>query len=286
MTVMSTPILGTVTPGREHYCPILAEQLHRMWPGHPPLYYALPAGRTAPYENIIPTDAVTWSTVLLRGLEHLRDRLNATHVFMLLEDHVPLWPCDGEFLAEMIDLAVAEDLPCVFFVKYRWPWHDTSHRLDSQGRVTGWRQIDVVTLRGHRLARVPADYFRYNQCQPAIWKLDYYVDLVREAVSLGIETPWQFEAYSRPNQPQHYVSEYRWPSRMSGFRREGRIYLRALYPMKMPEGRELLEELLKEAFPRLSPACRRLVGEAFLFWGRLRGGASEFERRHARAVRR
>lgn len=271
MKFASIPILGTVTPGREHYCPILAKQLDRMWPGHPPLYYALPAGRTAPYENVIQTDADAWTSVLLRGLEHLHDRLGATHVFIMLEDHVPLWPCDTALLAEMFELVAAEDLACVFFTKYRWPWGDTNYRLDPQGRVIGWRKIDVVTLRGHRLARMPSDYFRYNQAQPAIWRLDYYIDLLREVVNLGIKDPWRFEAYSRPNQPQHYVSEYRWPSRMSGYRREGKIYLRALYSMKMPEGRELQDELLKEVFPHLSPRSRRLVGDAFLLWGRLRG---------------
>lgn len=276
MKFASIPILGTVTPGREHYCPILAKQLDRMWPGHPPLYYALPAGRTAPYENVIQTDADAWTSVLLRGLEHLHDRLGATHVFIMLEDHVPLWPCDTGLLAEMFELVAAEDLACLFFTKYRWPWGDTNYRLDPQGRVIGWRKIDVVTLRGHRLARMPSDYFRYNQAQPAIWRLDYYIDLLREVVNLGIKDPWRFEAYSRPNQPQHYVSEYRWPSRMSGYRREGKIYLRALYSMKMPEGRELQDELLKEVFPHLSPRSRRLVGDAFLLWGRLRGITTRF----------
>jgi hypothetical protein len=281
--VTSIPILGTVTPGREYYCPILAEQMHRMWPGHPPLYYALPAGRTAPYENVIQTDAVAWTSVLLRGLEHLRDRLKATHVFMLLEDHVALWPCDAEYLAEMFDLVVAEDLACVFFVKNRWPWNDTNYRLEPGGRIRGWRKIDVVTIRGHRLARMPHDYLFYNQCQPAIWKLDYYIGIVRDAVRRGIEDPWAFERHFLPNQPQHYVADYRWPSRMSGYRREGKIYLRALYSMKMPEGQELREEILKEAFPRLSPGLRRLVANAFRLWGGLRGISTRYERPDASA---
>lgn len=277
VSIPPIPILGTVTPGREHYCALLAQQLHRMWAGHPPLYYALPAGRTASYPNVIHTDARAWTSVLLAGLEHLRDQLGATHVFMLLEDHVPLWPCDTGLLAKLSELAVAEDLPCLFFVKYRWPWDHTDDRLDHEGRLLAWRQIDIVTLRGHRLARMPTEFFRYNQCQPAIWNLDYYIDLVGEAVQRGIEDPWKFEAYWRPNQPQHYVAEYPWSSRMSGYRRDGKIYLRALYSMKLPEGRELREELLKEAFPRLSPRLRRLVGAAFSSWGRLRRVAARFE---------
>ena len=60
-----------MTPGREHYCALLAEQLAAMWPGHPPLHYALPAGRTAPYPRTIPTAATSWTGVLAGGLAAL-----------------------------------------------------------------------------------------------------------------------------------------------------------------------------------------------------------------------
>lgn len=265
-----------MTPGLEHYCPLLAQQLDAMWPGHPALYYALPAGRTAPYDRAIPTPATTWTGVLSGGLSFLRAR-GATRVFVLLEDHVPLWPCDAGLVDEICRIAAREDLHCVFFTKYAWPWRSTEHRLDAEGRVIGWRRIDVVTVGGRRLARMPRDFFRYNQCQPAIWKLDYLASLLTEAARRGIGDPWAFERFSLPDQPPHYVSEYRWPSRHSGYRRRGRVYVRALYSMKLPEGRALRDALLRERFPASPAPLQHAVGAGLRLWGRIRRMPERFE---------
>ena len=124
---------------------------------------------------------------------------------------------------------------------------------------------------GRQLARVPREFGYYNQCQPAIWKLDYYASLLTEAVRRGIVDPWTFERFSLPDQPQHYVSEYTWPSRHCGFRRRGRVYLRALYSMKLPEGKALHDELLRERFPRVPLFLRQVIGQVFALWG-WRGG--------------
>jgi hypothetical protein len=263
-------ILGTVPLGREHYCPILARQLDVMWPSHPPLYYALPAGRTSSYERAVQTAARTWVETLLAGLEHLR-QLGNTHVFMLLEDHVPLWSCDERLLDELLGLAIGEDLPCLFFLKWEWPWRQAAYRTDADGRIRGWRQIDIVTVDGHALARVPRDSLFYNQCQPALWKLDYYTALVAAALRCGITDPWAFEKFVLADQPAHYVAPYRWPSRSSGYRRRGQVYWRALYAMKMPEGRELRDALLAERFPSLDRSVRGALGACFGLWGHLRG---------------
>ena len=254
-----------------------------MWPGHPPLYYALPEGRTAPYDRGIPTRATAWTGVLLDGLSFLRT-LGATHVFVLLEDHVPLWPCDAGPVEEVCRIAVREGLPCVFFNKYEWPWPGRERRVDPDGRVAGSR-IDVVSVGGRRLARMPRDYAYYNQCQPAIWNLDYLASLLAEAAERGVHDPWAFERFSLPDQPQHYVSEYLWPSRHCGYRRRGRVYLRALYTMKLPEGRALRDALLRERFPGAPASLRRALGEGFRLWGRVRRMPERFERPPASAAR-
>lgn len=224
-----------------------------MWPGHPPLHYALPAGRTATDPRTIPTAATTWTGVLLEGLSTLRAR-GAKHVFVLLEDHVPLWPCDAVLVEDVFRVAVREGLPCVFFNKYDW----------------SVPAAEIVSVGGQRLARMPRDYRCYNQCQPAVWDLEYYASLLAEAARRGIEDPWTFERFALPGQPQHYLAEYRWPSRHCGYRRRGRIYLRALYSMKMPESRALHDALLRERFPALPAALRRPLGEGFRLWGTLR----------------
>jgi hypothetical protein len=257
MSEESVPILGTVTPGFEHYCPLLAGQLDAMWPGHAALHYALPAGRTAPFPGAIPTAATTWTGVLLAGLAALRER-GAHHVFVLLEDHVPLWPCAVERIEECVRTAVRGELPCVFFTKWEWPWRD------------------VVTVGGLHLARVPRDFPCYNQCQPAVWSLDYYASLLAEAVRRGIADPWTFERFALPDQPVHYVSDYRWPSRHCGYRRRGRVYLRALYSMKLPESEALRDALLRERFAEAPAPLRGALGEGFRLWGRLLGMPERF----------
>lgn len=226
-----------------------------MWPGHPPLYYALAAGRTAPYERTLPTKATAWTAVLLEGLASLREA-GASRVFVLLEDHVPLWRCDAAVVEAVVRAAAAEDLAAVFFTKFDWPWPT--------------RAEEVLTLGGQHLARMPADFRRYNQCQPAVWRLDHYASLLTEALRRGIEDPWAFERFSLPGQPPHYVSEYRWPSRHCGYRRRGRVYLRSLYAFELPAGRELRDALLAERFPALAAQLRRALGGLFWLWGRAR----------------
>jgi hypothetical protein len=281
---LSVAMIGTVSPGCERYCPILADHVDRMWPSHPPLFYALAAGRRAPYGRILETEAAAWTSVLLAGLEQLRER-GYSHAFVLLEDHVPLWPCDEALLADQLRIALDHDLRCLYFCKHEWPWGSTEHRFEPEGRVRGWPEIDVVTLEGYRLARMPRNDLHYNRCQPALWKIDDYIALLREAVRSGVEDPWSFETFAMPGQPEHYVSEYQWPSRRCGYRRRGKVDLRALYSMKMPEGKRLRDELLRERFPALSDRARVAMGALLWQWGRLRRIPQRFERRQ-RAVQR
>jgi hypothetical protein len=263
-------MLGTVTPGYERYCPLLAGQLDAMWPRHPPLWYALPAGRAAPYERVVRTDATSWTAVLLAGVEHLRRQLGCSHVFVLLEDHVPLWRCDAALLDRVLGIALHQDLPCVFFVKYAWPPLQRAPRPGAERRVRGWREADMVTVGGHRLARLPRSFAFYNQCQPALWNAGYYASLLAAAVASGVRDPWEFERFALADQPPHYVSDYPWPSRHCGYRRRGKVYLRALYAIGMPEGRALRDELVRERFPRLPPPAHRALGACFGLWGALR----------------
>jgi hypothetical protein len=152
-----------------------------------------------------------------------------------------------------------------------WPWESTAHSVDAAGRIRGWQAIDVVTIGGHRLARMPRNDLFYNRCQPALWSIDDYIELTGAAAGAGIDDPWRFETFLLPDQPDHFVSGYRWPSRKQGYRRHGKVYLRALYRMAMPGGQELRDELLGERFPRLAPSLRGAFGDLLGLWGRLRG---------------
>jgi hypothetical protein len=250
------------------------------------MYFALPVGRTAAYDKVIQTSATTFTETLLHGLEELKNNLCVRHVFVLLEDHVPLWPCDANKILQIFTVIEQEDLKCVFFTKYDWPWNSTNYRLDVDGRVIGWRKIDITTFSGHRMARVPKDYFRYNQCQPAIWNIDYYTDVVAEAVRRGIHDPWEFESYVMPSQPQHYVSEYKWPSWYNGYLDHGKVDWRAVRLMKMPEARGLRAQLLKEYFPNIpiGPELLYVIGECLYHSRRLKNALGRLVRRLSRSV--
>jgi hypothetical protein len=245
------------------------------------MYFALPIGRTAAYDKVIQTSATTFTETLLQGLEELKKKLRVRHVFVLLEDHVPLWPCDANKIQQILTVIEQEDLKCVFFTKFDWPWNITSYRLDENGRVIGWRAIDIATFSSHRMARMPKDFFRYNQCQPAIWNIDYYMDVVSEACRRGIRDPWEFESYVMPGQPQHYVCEYKWPSWSNGYLDRGKVDWRAVRLMKMPEARGLRAELLKEHFPNIPISTELLyvIGECSYHSRRLKTVTGRLVRR-------
>jgi hypothetical protein len=255
-----------------------------MWPSHPPLFYALAAGRVSPYERALETEATAWTAVLLAGLERLR-AMGFSNAFVLLEDHVPLWPCDGALLADQIRIATERGLSCLYYCKHEWPWEGAAFRVLPDGRTQGWRPTDFVTLDGWCLARLPPNDLHYNRCQPALWKIDDYLAVVAAAARAGVADPWSFETFAIPGQPEHFVSQYQWPSRRCGYRRRGRVDLRALYSMKMPEGRRLRDELLRERFPALSEPARAAIGELLRRWGLLRRVPQRYERRR-RAVQR
>jgi hypothetical protein len=280
------PILSSVTPGRERYCRVLAEHLDKVWTDHPTMYFALPIGRTAAYDKVIHTSATTFTETLLRGLEKLKKNFCVRHVFVLLEDHIPLWPCDAKKIQQILKVVEEEDLKCVFFTKYDWPWNHTNYGLDDNGRVIGWRAIDIATFGSHRMARMPKDFFRYNQCQPAIWNIDYYIDVVAEACRRGIRDPWEFESYVMPNQPQHYVSEYKWPSWTNGYLYRGKVDWRAVRLMKMPEARGLRTQLLKEYFPNMptNPELAYVIGECVYHLRRLKSALGRLTRRLSRSI--
>jgi hypothetical protein len=276
-------ILSTVTPGRERYCPLLLDHVDKLWPDHPPMFFSLPAGRTAATDRVIASNASTWTGTLLFGLKQLKAS-GCDYVFMLLEDHVPLQRCDVAVIERVFTIMQAEQLPCVFFTKYEWPWTSTRHWFDETGRLVGWPKIDVVTFGGHTMARVPKNFFRYNQCQPAIWNLDYYISLVETAIAEGAHDPWQFEEWTRPDQPQHYVSSYKWPSWSNGYLDKGHVDWKAVRMMQMPESQALRDALLHEYFPNVALPTGMLfaLGESVYLATRLKTVPGRLARRLGR----
>jgi len=169
--------------------------------------------------------------MLRESLAYVKQRAgDVRYVFSVIDDHCPLRLCDEGRLERIIRTAIASEMKCVVFVTYEWPWATTAERsVDDRGRTMTWNAIDVLEMNGCRFARVPKEFFRYNQCQPGIWEIDYYLSVCDRALELGIDDPWGFESMRLPNQPQHYVSEYAWPSVHHGFMARGRVNAEAIH---------------------------------------------------------
>ncbi|MBK8725006.1 MAG: hypothetical protein IPL96_02835 [Holophagaceae bacterium] len=251
-------ILLQVGPGLASKCELIADALGEAWPGHPPILLALPPGSAEfqDRETIHCRDA-GWVSMLRESLLYMKTRHPAvTHLLSLIDDHCPLRPCDGDRLASAIRSAVAEDMKCVAFVTYEWPWSRTAvNSVDERGRRVTWTKVDIRQVGGLKFARVPSDFFRYNQCQPALWDLDYCLSLCEQALALGIDDPWTFESHLFPGQPQHYVSDYRWPTVHHGFMATGQVnaeavlYARGSTPAAHALGRALVEQFREARGP-------------------------------------
>ncbi len=228
----SLALLMQFGPKLVPYHGLLLRSLESAWKGHPSIYAALPPASPAPADcRLIVCRRAGWVSMLRESLAYVKQRAgDVRYVFSVIDDHCPLRLCDEGRLDRIIRTAIAGEMKCVVFVTYEWPWAITAERsVDDRGRTMTWNAIDVLEMNGCRFARVPKEFFRYNQCQPGIWEIDYYLSVCDRALELGIDDPWGFESMRLPNQPQHYVSEYAWPSVHHGFMAGGRVNAEAIH---------------------------------------------------------
>jgi len=238
------------------------------WPGHPPAI-VLSDANNLKVSDVIVKSGTHWLDILLNGLLSLRrTRPEITYVFLLLDDHYPLRECDRSQIAANFDAVVKNRLGCVSFVTYQWPWTTTEHVDYPDGMIRTWRNIDVTSLNGCKLAKVPMNFFRYFQLQPSFWDLDYLIMICREAFEQRCFDPWSFESLSYNKRRQHYVSSYAWPCVHHGFLMRGRVNPEAINFIQMPQGREFRSFLLRQSIGLDSLTAFRVL--QFLKW--LRGG--------------
>lgn len=228
------------------------------WPDAPRLYCALPAALApAADDAVIRCRQDGWVALLREALLVIRERHpECTHVFSLIEDHCPLRPVDGGRLRRHVEAALAGDFACTSFVTYDWPWQTTApDDRDEQGRVRTWAVRDVFSRGDATFARVPPDFFRYNQCQPGLWQLDYYLALCDEALASGQDSAWAFEEASFRLQQPHVVADYPWPSVHHGFMAQGRVNPEAIRTLpRRPVAAADLRAVLVDDYRR---ACGR-----------------------------
>jgi hypothetical protein len=256
-----------VTPtysGVANYFNAALPLLDAFWPGHPPAI-VFSDSNNLKKGDVIAKSGTNWLNILLNGLLSVRKtRPEITHVFLLLDDHYPLRQCDPSLIAANFDAVTKNRLGCISFVTYQWPWTSTEQIDYPDGMIRTWRTIEVVSLNGCEMARVPVNFFRYFQLQPSFWDLDYLIEICRVAVENRCFDPWSFESLSYGKSRQHYVSRYAWPSVHHGFLAHGKVNLEAIDFIQMPQGREFRSLLLRESIGFNSVIAFRLV--RFLKW--------------------
>ena len=227
---------------------LIMPSLDTLWSGHPPVFSVLPPGTAvAPGPGVITGSQSGWVALLREALLALRARQpDCRYVFSFIEDHCPLHVVDAVRVARFLDDAMASDRACTSFVTYDWPWDKTApDDRAADGRTMTWRERAIEDTPAGRVARVPDDFFRYNQCQPSLWNIDYYLSLCDQALAAGIDNPWAFEEAVFPRQAPHFIADYAWPSVHHGFMAQGVIN----------------PEAIRVVSRRVAPLRRRLIAE-------------------------
>jgi hypothetical protein len=239
---------------RKYACAIEAAVDH-CWPAHPTIYFIsdcdLPKiGRCVCLED------GCWTEILLNGLLTVqREHPQLDYLFLILDDHCPLQPCDSAALANYLDIAREHDLGVISFPTYDWPWARTEWVDYPDGLVRTWRRIDIEIIQGYRLAVVPYQFFRYFQIQPAFWKVEYLVWTCRAALAGSVTDPWAFEAMRLDGARRHYIADYKWPSVHHGFIAEGKINPEAISYMSRKHVTKLRQQLIRECVGCYSPTA-------------------------------
>lgn len=176
--------LGILVPVWRDYqwiAPIMLEAIDRCWPSHPEVRFCglevpgkLPAFPLA-------ADRSNWSQVLLEGVQNMR-RLGFDRVYLILEEHIPLGPCQEEHLNVTLP-ALMDSLPASYISLMGWD----NRRFTSRSPILGNRRYQLQHLTGPKDPRF--------HLHPALWDLK----VLEECARLALENPgkngsaWHFE---------------------------------------------------------------------------------------------
>ena len=254
-----------------NYAPAIEAALHRCWSQHPRNYFIADCELPQVRERFSVVGA-SWTEVLLHGLlAAQRQHPGLDYVFLMLDDHCPLRPCDAAAIGAYLEIARSCNLAAISFPTYEWPWNDTAATEYADGLVRMWRKVDIVVINGRRLAPVPRDFFRYFQVQPAYWSIEYLISACQAALAGGIRDAWAFEAMRLDGARQHYIADYNWPNVHHGFIAAGKVNPAAISYISAKVAPELRSRLIREVVGVNSVVIYRI-------WRLWRRGAGRFGR--------
>jgi hypothetical protein len=262
----------------EKYIPLVRDLIDTFWPSHPSRYFVTD-GVSPSGADVISFSCSNWVQLASAGLTRIKqDHPQATHVFLMLEDHSPLRACDEPRLGRIFQIAVREGFSAISFPTYAWPWQETDSRDYPDGLIRTWRHKETIERDGEMFAVVPSEFFRYFQVQPTLWHLDYLQVALDHALTRGITDAWSFEAMRWPQALPHYVSQYNWPTVHHGFLEQGKLNTAAIVYLDRRHAMGAYRMLVREAIGVESPTLFDSLQFLNRAKARIRGGLGRVKR--------
>lgn len=140
--------------------PITMDLLEQYWPNHPPIWFCGMTREEAGELPVLPwsggENRTNWTAMLQDGAGQLKAK-GVDAVYLILEEHVPLAPCQEVHLNETLP-SLLHDLPAVYVSLMGWD----NRRYTSRSPLKGPYRLQHLTA--------PRDP-RFH-LHPALWKID------------------------------------------------------------------------------------------------------------------
>jgi hypothetical protein len=188
-------LLVPVWPAYRWLAPLMAQQLTRHWPDHPPVRFCgMAAGEAVGlphYARSAQASLTNWSGLLLEGVRQARAE-GFELAYLLAEEHLPLGPCHPGHLNVTLP-ACMESLPAVYIGLMGWD----NRRFTSRSPV-----LDATH---HQLKHLVQDRDPRFHLHPALWQLD----VLEACCELALRDPsangsaWHFEKINDKDASPH-----------------------------------------------------------------------------------
>lgn len=239
-------IVTTTYHRREKFVTPLLDLLDKLWVDHAPVWF-ITDGSGIKHPNSIRISSKSWTVRLYEGLQQFHVRCpDIQYVYLLPEDNYPLWVFSVERVVDAQNYAIKNNLNCVTFTPVNFIFENEKRLATEKGF----------------LYEVPESFDPYSQIQVGIWKLSHLLDTCSLALEKNVLDIWSFEHIVTSG---HYVSDYRWPTFVDGFFRQGRVDSGAVDRIKIPEGTRLKRALTFE-FILMSPCYLLRALEHAVCW--------------------
>lgn len=156
-------------------------RIDRLWAYHPPIFCC--GSNSGNKKSWLPLvdEQTDWMKILFTATFELIDR-GYSQVYLILDDHPPLWKCHEKHLNKTIPEMMAQ-LKAVYMGLNGW----------GQGRaLTG----SIMNNNYFRVENVSQDYLWKFQLHPALWDLFFLHQLLKgmiEKLPVELHSPWAFE---------------------------------------------------------------------------------------------